>query len=52
MDRFVNKIAVVTGSNQGNGAAILIKLVQHGIIVVGLDKNIDNLKVCVYGKIH
>ena len=39
MERFVGKIAVVTGSSYGIGRAIVKELVKKGLIVVGLARN-------------
>lgn len=33
MDKWHNKIAIVTGSSSGIGAAIAEKLVDHGMVV-------------------
>lgn len=47
MDKWSNKVAVVTGANSGIGFAVLKKLAQSGLKVVGLDIEIDaidNLK--------
>ncbi|XP_065203983.1 uncharacterized protein LOC135834074 [Planococcus citri] len=44
MERFTDKVAVVTGSSSGMGLAISTELVKHGIIVVGVARRIDRLK--------
>lgn len=41
MEKWSNKVAVVTGANSGLGFAVLKKLAQCGLKVVGLDIEID-----------
>jgi len=44
MDRWNNKIAVVTGASAGIGRAVAIKLVKHGMKVVVCARRDDALK--------
>ena len=43
MNRWIGKVAVVTGSSGGIGLAISKALASHGIKVVGLARRIDKL---------
>ena len=45
MNKWEGKVAVVTGANSGNGFAILQKLAESKIVVVGLDIRVENIKV-------
>jgi NAD(P)-dependent dehydrogenase (short-subunit alcohol dehydrogenase family) len=44
--RWAGRVALVTGGNSGIGAAITRRLLELGLIVVALDRNIDSLQVC------
>ena len=43
MDRWIGRVALVTGASAGMGAAISRSLVNHGLIVVGCARNTQSI---------
>ena len=41
-EKWINKIAIVTGSSSGIGAAVFKDLLKRGLVVIGLDISIEN----------
>lgn len=45
MERWVGKVAVVTGATGGVGSSIVVELVKAGMIVCGLARRKDKVEV-------
>lgn len=45
MDRWVGRVALVTGASSGFGEAIAKRLTEHGMKVVGCARNIEKIQV-------
>lgn len=58
MDKFVGKVAIVTGASAGIGEAIVEELVKSGVIVAGLARRVDKVEAIAKklsgekGKLH
>ena len=51
MMRWAGRVALVTGASCGIGASITVALAQKGIIVIGVARNIDKMKVSERGSV-
>ena len=45
MDRWVGRVALVTGASAGIGLALVEALAKHGMKVVGCARNINKIQV-------
>lgn len=45
MERWIGKVAVVTGASAGIGAAIAVALANSGMIVIGLARRDNRVEV-------
>lgn len=45
MERWNNRVAIVTGANRGIGKSIVISLLKSGMIVIGIARREDLLMV-------
>ena len=48
MERWSGRVALVTGASTGIGAGIATALVKNGMIVIGVARDVDRIKVSVF----
>ena len=48
MERWSGRVALVTTASSGIGAGIAIALVKNGMIVIGVARDVDRIKVSVF----
>lgn len=47
MEKWINKVALVTGASSGIGAVIALSLADAGMLVVGLGRRIEKIEVLI-----
>ena len=47
MERWAGRVALVTGASAGIGAALVERLVKHGMKVVGCARNVERIQVVI-----
>lgn len=47
MERWNNRVAIVTGANSGIGKAITIALLKNGMVVIGIARREELLMVSI-----
>ena len=45
MERWLGRVALVTGASVGSGACIAERFVKHGLKVIGCARNVDQIQV-------
>ena len=48
MERWSGRVALVTGASSGIGAGIATALAKNGMIVIGVARDVDRIKVSVF----
>ena len=52
MERWSGRVALVTGASTGIGAGIATALVKNGMVVIGVARDVDRIKVSVFFSFH
>ena len=48
MERWVGRVALITGASSGIGAELCARLVKDGMKVVGCGRNVDKIQVLLH----